>query len=136
MSKIFIKKAPFLFLLFCVSMSVEALEITRMEPPCWWVGMKNTELQIMVYGKDIARSELQFDYPDVRLKEIVRTENPNYLFIYLNVGKEAQSGMIRYNTSDVSNPCAPVVVARGFNSKVLVSRDRACPAPTTPGSEK
>jgi len=130
------KKTPFLFLLFCVSMSVEALEITRMEPPCWWVGMKNTELQIMVYGKDIARSELQFDYPDVRLKEIVRTENPNYLFIYLNVGKEAQSGMIRFTFSDGKNkltktfelkPRAKTTGAQGFDTSdvlYLIMPDR------------
>jgi len=65
-----------------------------MEPAFWWVGMRNPELQIMVYGKDIARSELQYDYPGVRLKEIVRTDNPNYLFIYLEIGKDAKPGVL------------------------------------------
>ena len=28
-------------------------QINRVEPPFWWIGMKNTELQLMVYGKNI-----------------------------------------------------------------------------------
>ena len=89
-------KNLFIFLLLWFSLSIKALEITRIEPPFWWTGMKNTELQMMVYGKDIARSELQFEYPGVRLKEIVRTDNPNYLFVYLDIGKEAKPGNLQF----------------------------------------
>ena len=77
------------------SLLAKAQEIERMEPPFWWTGMKNSELQIMVYGKNIARSELQFEYPDVRLKEIVRADSPDYLFIYLEIEKNAQPGTMK-----------------------------------------
>ncbi|MCL1932358.1 MAG: glycoside hydrolase family 13 protein [Candidatus Azobacteroides sp.] len=90
------KKRFIILLLFAFSLSAAAMEITRMEPAFWWVGMKNSELQIMVYGKDIARSEFQFEYPGVHLKEIVKTDNPNYLFIYLEIGKETQPGLIKF----------------------------------------
>ncbi|MCL1938003.1 MAG: glycoside hydrolase family 13 protein [Candidatus Azobacteroides sp.] len=83
-----------------LSLSTKALEITRMEPAFWWVGMKNPELQILVYGKDIAHSEVQLEYPGVRLKKTVRVENPNYLFIYLEIGKEAQPGVMNLNFGD------------------------------------
>ena len=89
-------KLLFPFLLLSFSLSIKAVETVRMEPAFWWIGMKNPELQIMVYGKDIARSELKFEYPGVRLKEIVRTDNPNYLFIYLEIGKETQYGSINF----------------------------------------
>ena len=92
-----------LFVLLCFSFHIKALEIERIEPPFWWVGMKNTELQILVYGKDIARSELQFSYPGVRLKEIVRADNPNYLFIYLEVGKETKPGILKFTFSTQGN---------------------------------
>ena len=95
------KKIIFLFILFTLSLSSKALEITRMEPSFWWVGMKNPELQILVYGKDIARSELTFKYPGVRLKEIVHTDNPNYLFIYLEIGKETQPGTIEFKFTGI-----------------------------------
>ena len=70
----------------------QAAEISRIEPPCWWVGMKNPELQIMVYGPGIGEAHVSVDYPGVRLKETVKTENPNYLFLYLDIEKDAAPG--------------------------------------------
>lgn len=81
----------FTFCLLCIS-SVYAIDISRLEPACWWVGMKNPELQIMVYGKNIASSQVYIDYPGVRVKEVVGVENPNYLFLYLDISKEASPG--------------------------------------------
>ena len=67
---------------------VYAIDISRLEPACWWVGMKNPELQIMVYGKNIASSQVYIDYPGVRVKELVGVENPNYLFLYLDISRD------------------------------------------------
>jgi len=134
-------KILLLLTLFALSLSASAVEITRMEPAFWWVGMKNPELQIMVYGKEIARSELQFDYPGVRLKEIVRVDNPNYLFIYLEIGKETQPGIIKLNFTNVETlhatslqtinfelkPRAATTGAQGFDSSdvlYLIMPDR------------
>ena len=112
------KKLLFLFLLFCFSLSAAAVEITRIEPAFWWVGMKNPELQMMVYGKGIAHSELQFTYPGVRLEKIVRTDNPNYLFIYLEIGKETQAGLIKLNFTDtVQKPHAKSVLTKTYELK-------------------
>lgn len=49
----------------------EAIDIARLEPASWWVGMKNPELQLMVYGKNIARSQVKIDYPGVRDRKSV-----------------------------------------------------------------
>ena len=59
----------------------------RIEPTFWWSGMKNPELQLMVYGKDIAGYLPSVKYPGVQLKSSVALESPNYLLIYLDVGK-------------------------------------------------
>ena len=72
-----------------------AAEISRVEPPCWWVDMKNPELQLMVYGQGIGKAHVKVDYPGVRLKETVKTENPNYLFVYLNIGEDAVPGEMK-----------------------------------------
>ena len=72
-------------LLFLAGQKAEAVEIQHLDPPCWWVGMKNTELQILVHGQGISNSSVDIKYPGVTVKEIVRTENPNYLFIYLDI---------------------------------------------------
>ena len=89
------KKLLLLIICLLYISAVHATDISRLEPACWWVGMKNPELQIMVYGKNIASSQVHIDYPGVRIKEIVGVENPNYLFLYLDVSKDASPGTMK-----------------------------------------
>lgn len=63
----------------------------KIEPAFWWSGMKNPELQLMVYGKDIANYLPQINYPGIKMKNTVRLESPNYLLIYLDIA-DAQPG--------------------------------------------
>ncbi len=66
--------------------------ITRIDPTFWYVGLKNANLQLMVYGPDIATAtEVTTDYAGVTVDSIVRLDSPNYLFVYLNT-KHAQAG--------------------------------------------
>ena len=66
--------------------------IDRIEPANWFVGMKNPQVQLMVYGKDIATvSEVTTDYPGVHIDSLVKLDSPNYLLVYMNV-KDAQPG--------------------------------------------
>jgi glycosidase len=62
--------------------------------------MKNTELQIMVYGKNISGSKVSINYPGVKVKEIVSVESPNYLFIYLNITESAEPGIMNIEFSE------------------------------------
>lgn len=80
-----------LMILFCWASS-EAQQIEKIEPLFWWSDMKNPELQLMVYGKDIAGYKPTINYPGVILKSSVAFESPNYLMIYLDVSK-AKAGM-------------------------------------------
>ena len=57
-------------------------ESLKVEPAFWWSGMKNPELQLMVYGKDISGYHPSVSYPGVRLKSTVALESPNYLLQY------------------------------------------------------
>ena len=51
--------------------------------------MKNTELQVLLYGEDISSSDVSLTSSDVYLKEVVRQANSNYLILYLDL-KEAR----------------------------------------------
>ena len=53
--------------------------------------MKNPELQLMVYGENIASFRPSVSYPGVKLKSSVALESPNYLLVYLDV-ENAQPG--------------------------------------------
>lgn len=75
--------------------SLSAQEVSRIEPPFWWTGMADSELQLLVYGKDIGKTRVSLNYPGVELKEVVMVENPNYLFINLQIKPEAQTGTMQ-----------------------------------------
>lgn len=85
----------FLFALaFLTVSSAKSIDITRVEPSNWWTGMKNSELQILVYGPNIGRSTVTINYPGIKLKEVAKTSNPNYAFIYLTIAKGAKPGNV------------------------------------------
>lgn len=92
--KLFKMRKIILFLAFYViAFTLSAkVNIERVEPMNWWVGMQNTELQILVYGENIASTEPKFSYSGVTLKEIKKVENPNYLFIYVNIDATTKPG--------------------------------------------
>jgi glycosidase len=68
--------------------------IERVEPPHWWTGFLETELQLLVYGEGIGKKRVSFDYRGVELNRMVTTDNPNYLFVYLDISEEASPGTI------------------------------------------
>ena len=71
-----------------------AQKIDRIEPSNWFVGMKNPTVQLMVYGEGIRTADVETDYPGVRIDSLVRLDSPNYLLIYMDVGK-ARPGTMR-----------------------------------------
>lgn len=81
-------------LLSMMAMKAAKVTVDRIEPTDWYVGMKNPSLQLMVYGKDIAKVQnVTTDYAGVRVDSIVRLDSPNYLLVYLNV-KDAKAGVM------------------------------------------
>lgn len=73
---------------------VSAFDVNRIEPAFWWTDMKNPNLQILVHGENIAESMVSINYPGVKIKEVVRLENSNYLFVYLNISQQAKPGVM------------------------------------------
>ncbi len=64
-------------------------KIERVEPPSWFTGMKETVVQLMVYGRDIGSFDASVSYPGAEVTTVIKTDNPNYLFVNLNIGKAA-----------------------------------------------
>lgn len=74
-----------LSLILCVMTIRAAVKIDRIDPANWFVGMKNTSLQLMVYGENIRQAYVTTDYDGVKIDSIVRLDSPNYLLVYLNL---------------------------------------------------
>ncbi|MBC6429254.1 MAG: glycoside hydrolase family 13 protein [Cellvibrionales bacterium] len=57
----------------------------RIDPPNWWAGMQNPNLQLMVQGEGIANLRVELDHPAASLRSTTRLESPDYLFLGLHI---------------------------------------------------
>ena len=69
-----------------------AAQIEHLEPAFWWAGMKEPKLQLMVHAKDIQQATVQLSYPGVKLVGLQKVENPNYLFVDLELSPDVKPG--------------------------------------------
>ena len=81
------KKLPVLFLLISI---ISFAQIQKVEPAFWWKNMKNPDLQIMVYGNNISKYEVEIS-DQIKIKDLTKTENPNYVFITINTDEVKNS---------------------------------------------
>lgn len=65
---------------------IQAKEL-KVDPSFWWSGMQDSELQLMVYGENIASYKAEVLSNNVKIKESVSLESPNYLFLYLDLSE-------------------------------------------------
>ena len=69
--------------------SAKATVVKKVAPTFWWAGMKNPELQILLYGDNIALNEVSISAPGVELRDVVKQDNPNYLILYVDLSEAA-----------------------------------------------
>ena len=76
-----------------IAVSATQVNVDRIDPTDWYVGLKNPSLQLMVYGKNIKSADVTTNYAGVAIDSIVRLESDNYLLVYLNV-RDAKPGVM------------------------------------------
>ncbi len=57
--------------------------------------MKDNSLQLTIYGKGIATTTPLISYPGVVIRKEVKPENPNYIFLYLEISPAAKPGVMK-----------------------------------------
>lgn len=92
------------------------IEVTNVEPPCWWTGMKNDTLQIMLTGPEVGRANASLDYPGVEIVDQPALDSPNYKILYLTVAPDAAPGSLDIRLTDGKR--------RGRVEFPLLARDR------------
>ena len=83
------KKLALLFIL--ITTSIQA-QIQRIEPANWWVGMKLNQITLLVYGNNIQDLEPTTKYEGVSIVKTEKVENPNYLFVTINIAPDTKVG--------------------------------------------
>src|SRR5690606_1577566 len=82
-----------LAMLLSVSDSMsQKLKLERVQPEFWWAGMQHAELQLLIYGENIAIATPEVSYNGVEIVDLHHADNPNYLFIDLRIGSSAKAG--------------------------------------------
>lgn len=72
-------------------------------PTHWWIGMKEPKVQIMIHGKDIANGNgYTINYPGVKLKKVHKVENPNYIFLDIQISTNAKPGIIKIKNGNTT----------------------------------
>lgn len=112
----------FLATIILISTNLQAQVIKRVEPPCWWVGMNNPNLQLLVHGDSIASADVGVLSEHVELKSVTRVENSNYLFLNLNILPTATAG-----TFDIAlrfNKGKPLIISYELKQRIQGSAQR------------
>ena len=64
-------------------------------PTNWWVGMHYSKPELMIHLVDIGNAaSVTVNYPGVTISDWHRVENPNYLFLHLNIAPATRPGML------------------------------------------
>ncbi len=108
---------PVFFILLLATVQAQSL---RVEPMNWWVGMKNQQLQLLVYGKGIGSATPVISYPGVKLEKVNKAESPDYLFIDLRIAATTKPGKF-----DIIFKRKGTTVANYQYSLAARSKDRA-----------
>lgn len=92
--------------------TARAMEIKKVAPSFWWAGMKNPELQILLYGEELALSDVSVSGEGIYLKE--RQDNPNYLLLYFDLSEaKAQTFQILLKSGKKERRISYELKARG-----------------------
>ncbi|NNL09728.1 MAG: glycoside hydrolase family 13 protein [Croceitalea sp.] len=68
-------------------------QIARIEPPNWWVGMKNTNLQLLVHGQNIANHSVSINSENQKSIELIgvqKADSLNYLFLDIDISNTVE----------------------------------------------
>ena len=79
-------------LIVCMVMTYSRAQVERIEPPHWWVGFKDTGLQLLLKGTAIGNFKASIQDKKVQLLKVHTADSPNYLFLDLDIPKGLPAG--------------------------------------------
>lgn len=87
-------------------------------PPNWWVGMKHTQLQVMLYGNSIAYANVKVTpKKGITLDSITKVANPNYLFLNFTIKDNTKPGNLDIFLGS-QKVIFPIKERQGFENRI------------------
>jgi len=68
----------------------------RIDPPEWWIGFQDPQVQLLIYAKDAGNSQFVTDYPGLEIIKQEKAESPNYLFVTIKINPETRPGKMDF----------------------------------------
>lgn len=99
----------------------EKSEIERIEPPNWWIGFKNQNLQLLVHHVNIENATVSLSYEGVNLKEVHKADSPNYLFLDLEISENALAG--KFNIQFKQEDGSELIQTYELNARTKAAED-------------
>lgn len=104
------RKILFTFLLVSIGLSMAAAApagskkttphpVQRVDPPNWWTGMVEDEVELLFYGKDIQSYSITLNNEHSRILGIEKAPNPDYLYIKVQITALQQAGNLIFEVS-------------------------------------
>ena len=85
------------------SLVVSADDGLHVNPPNWWVGMADNQVELLIYSKDsvypLAEYNISLTAEKVRLENVITLDNPRYVFITLSIANDAPAQMLELRFS-------------------------------------
>ncbi len=70
-----------IFITLISSIIGQSFKINKIEPPNWWSGMKNPELQLMIYGENLNDVKVSSSNKKFKIKKVSPAQNSSYIFV-------------------------------------------------------
>ena len=78
------------------------MKIKRIDPPSWFVGMRDTTMQLMIAGEDMCDAAITVCHHGAKIVETAITGNGGYAFLQLDIG-DCEAGIMRIDVRKDNN---------------------------------
>lgn len=73
----------------------QSFKIEKIEPPYWWIGMRNDSLQLLVTGENVSETEVSLEGTGAEIIRQTSLDSPNYKVIDVVIPKNSDPGVQR-----------------------------------------
>lgn len=112
--------------------------LEKVEPPNWWIGFKDSSVQLLVKEENIGNSQPSINYSGVSIEKVNKAVSLNYLFMDLKISETAKAGKFdivfiaengdeKTHTYELKERIKPSEDYKGFDSSdviYLITPDR------------
>src|ERR1700722_11248532 len=88
--------------MFGLAGALAAPKVDKVEPPNWWTPHTLNPIQVLLTGSDLSGAVVTTTSKGFKIGVRRVSENGHYLFVYLDIGKDAKAGTHRFQVKSAT----------------------------------